>query len=85
MPIPPCQTPLSDLRSRWHSEVVPIGSTIDSPKMPIVELGLAYTVSRVGAIEGIENMNVATLTYSPRKKIQDRVNMSRLVCISLKI
>jgi len=77
--------PLSDLQSRWHSQGVPIGSTIDSPKLPIVELGLAYTLSRVGAVDGIENMNVATLTYSLRKKIQDRVNMSRLVCISLKV
>jgi len=64
---------------------VPIGSMIDSPKMPIVELGLAYTVSRVGAVEGIEKMNVATLTCSRRKKIQDRVNMSRLFCICWKI
>ena len=59
---------------------------IDSLKIPIVELGLAYAVSRVGAVVNIENINVVTLSYSLRKKtIQDRVNMSRLFCISLKI
>ena len=52
----PLRTPLSDLRSRWHPQGVPIGPTIDSAKL-------------TGAVEGIENMNVATLTYSLRKKI----------------
>jgi len=40
--------------------------------MTIVEMGLAYTVSRVGAVEGIENMNVTTLAYSRRKKKNTR-------------
>lgn len=69
---PPLRTPLSNLRSgvlgsanRFNDR---IGSTIDSLKILIVELGLAYAVSRVGAVENSENINVATLTYCLRKK-----------------
>ena len=46
-----------------------IGSTIDSLNIPMVELGLPYAVGRVGAVENIENINVATFSYSLRKII----------------